>query len=47
MKKHGKDQLEEATYQPRDYGRMIRAEGTEPWKLRDMRFWLERAEAES
>jgi hypothetical protein len=34
MKVHGGDRLEKATYQPGDYGRMIRADGTEQWWVR-------------
>ena len=31
---HGEDQLEEATHQPGNYGRMIRPDGTEHWWVR-------------
>jgi len=31
---HGEDQLEEATHQPGNYGRMIRPDGTEQWWVR-------------
>ena len=31
MKEGGEDRLEHATYQPGDYGRMIRPDGTEQW----------------
>jgi hypothetical protein len=34
MKKHGEDRLEKATYQPGDYGRMIRPDGAEQWWVR-------------
>jgi len=34
MKGHGTEQLETATYQPGDYGRMIRPDGTEQWWVR-------------
>jgi len=34
MKEHGKDRLEKATYQPGDYGRMIRPDGTQQWWVR-------------
>jgi hypothetical protein len=34
MKGHGKDRPEKATYQPGDYGRMIRPDGTEQWWVR-------------
>lgn len=34
MKGQGKERLEKATYQPEDYGRMTRADGTEQWWVR-------------
>jgi len=34
MKEGGEDRLEHATYQPGDYGRMIRPDGTEQWWVR-------------
>src|SRR5215470_13831168 len=34
MKGHGKDRLEKATYQPGEYGRMVRRDGTEQWWVR-------------
>jgi len=34
MKRYDKDRLEKATYQPGDYGRMIRPDGTEQWWVR-------------
>src|SRR5215472_15253775 len=34
MKGHGKDRLEKATYQPGDYGRIVRPDGTEQWWVR-------------
>jgi len=34
MKEDDKDRLEKATYQPRDYGRVIRPDGTEQWWVR-------------
>jgi hypothetical protein len=34
VERHGKDRLEKATYQPGDYGRMIRPDGTEQWWVR-------------
>ena len=34
MKEHGKDRLEKATYQPGDYGRVIRPDGDEQWWVR-------------
>jgi hypothetical protein len=41
MKEHGKDRLEKATYQPGDYGRMIRPDGTEQWWVRSPKgIWI-------
>ena len=41
MKEHGKDRLEKATYQPGDYGRMIRPDGTEQWWVRSAKgIWI-------
>jgi hypothetical protein len=34
MKRYGKDRLEKATYQPDDYGRIVRPDGTEQWWVR-------------
>jgi len=34
MKEGGEDRLEHATYQPEDYGRMSRPDGTEQWWVR-------------
>jgi hypothetical protein len=34
MKERGEDRLENATYRPGDYGRMIRLDGTEQWWVR-------------
>ncbi len=31
---HGEDRLDKAIYQPGDYGRMIRPDGTEQWWVR-------------
>ena len=41
MKEHGKDRLEKTTYQPGEYGRMIRPDGTEQWWVRSpKRMWI-------
>jgi hypothetical protein len=34
VKDRGEDRLGEATYQPGDYGRIIRPDGTEQWWVR-------------
>jgi hypothetical protein len=34
MKEHGENRLEKATYQPGDYGRVIRPDGAEQWWVR-------------
>ena len=34
MRGHGKERPEKATYQPGDYGRMVRPDGTEQWWVR-------------
>ena len=41
MKERGKDRLEKATYQPGDYGRMTRPDGTEQWWVRSPKgMWI-------
>jgi hypothetical protein len=44
MKQYAKDRLnrlEKATYQPGDYGRMIRPDGTEQWWVRSSKgIWI-------
>jgi hypothetical protein len=38
---HGKHRLEKATYQPGDYGRMIRPDGSEQWWVKSPKgMWI-------
>jgi len=37
MKEYGEDRLAKATYQPGDYGRMIRPDGAEQWWVRSQK----------